>query len=418
MKQYKCRAGETLESASIANYGSKDFQSLISSANINLVIPLAAGVVLNIPDKPGVLSPADELTGVTENQVTIAIDGKIFKYWSDMTLTKSISAVSTFDFQSVFDPNNAEMRETFRPMKYKPVSIYLGKKKILTGTLVDILPSLDDTSIISASGYSKPGVLGDCCSPYSLYPLEFNAMKLDSIARFVCKPFGIDVVFLAPVGEPLDPVLMNDYDRIDPKEDEIILGYLASLAKQRNQVIADNAAGALVFQQATKKGNPVAKLYEGQSPLLSVRPSLTPQQFFSHITGLAEVDILEQGEALTVVNQKIPAGVLRPYTFSANQAGDITLAAAVKYKTSLMFGSCISYDISVDTWRDQNGNEWAPNTTLILKAPSAMIYREYEFLIADVVFKNTSKGEQIADIKIVLPESFSDTTPKVLPWDE
>lgn len=418
MRQYKCRAGETLESASIANYGSKDFQALISSANINLASPLSEGVVLNIPDKPGAIDTAsDSIVGVTDDQVTLAIDGQIFKYWTDISLTKSISACSAFDFQSLFDPANADMRETFRPMKYKPVKIYLGKKKIFTGTLVDVLPNMDSTTTISASGYSKPGVLGDCCTPYSVYPLEFNAMRLNEIAKAVCKPFGIDVIFLAPVGAPLDPVLMNEYQRIDPKEDEVILGYLSGLAKQRNQVISDNAAGALVFQQPVKPGNPVARLSEGQSPLLSVSPALTPQQFFSHITGLGEVDVVEQGESFTVVNKKIPAGVLRPHTFTANQADDVTLSASVKYKTGLMFGACIGYSVSVDTWYDQNGNEWNPNTTITLKAPSAMIYREYEFLIADVTMKKTS-DRQTADLTLVLPEAFSPTTPKVLPWDE
>lgn len=418
MNRYTTKTGDTLELISIYSYGIAGYEGLISSANPAMPSPLSAGLSLNIPDKPGALSVgSDSISKVDDDQVSIAIDNKIFSFWDDVTITRTIDSIDHFEFGSPFEPSSPDLRAAFRPFMYRGIKIFVGKNRLFTGTLVDSNPNLAETSTIAASGYSLPGVLNDCNAPISAFPLEFNSMNLRQIAETMCKPFGIAVKFLTDPGEIFNEVIMNDYQQVAPKEDDKILPYLASLAQQRKQIITSDELGRLVFRQSVKTGNPVAKIAQGESPVSSVTPSLNPQEYYSSVTGIDPVDIGDNGEAYTAKNTKMPAGVLRPYTFSANHCGDVSLADAVKFKAGLMFANAISYELAVDTWKDQKGALWIPNTTLLLRAPRAMIYNYYEFLIKEVSLTKTVSGKS-AKLTLVLPGSFSGEIPKGLPWDE
>ena len=82
-----------------------------------------------------------------------------------------------------------------------------------------------------------------------------------------------------------------------------------------------------------------------------------------------------------------------------------------------MFGAMASYSVALSTWRDPAGNLWAPNTTLKLQAPGAMIYNSYEFIVRSVEFSKDSTSET-ARLNLVLPGAFSGQIPEALPWDE
>jgi prophage tail gpP-like protein len=82
-----------------------------------------------------------------------------------------------------------------------------------------------------------------------------------------------------------------------------------------------------------------------------------------------------------------------------------------------MFASMAAYTVeNLPTWRDPRGQLWAPNTTLRLIAPSAMIYTEQEFLIRDVVLRQDDES-LTASLGLALPGAFSGETPESLPWD-
>ena len=109
-------------------------------------------------------------------------------------------------------------------------------------------------------------------------------------------------------------------------------------------------------------------------------------------------------------------GVLRPMTFDVPDTIDSTVKAAVEAKAGRMFANIVSYDVRVATHRDPNGTRWKSNTTIILRAPDAMVYNDYEFIIRSVDFEKDDKTET-ATLNLVLPGSFSGKIPDSLPWD-
>lgn len=406
---YSAVAGDTFESIARKVYGDERRALTVAQANPGVSEPIAAGTVLAVPPAPGApVNKAAQASSSTGNEVALLIDGTRFRFWSDLRLTRSLDAMDTVEFSAPFEADAPGFRDTFRPFSFKALGVTVGGDPLFTGTLVGVMPDLsNDQKTIGVSGYSRPGVLNDCTAPASAYPIEFNGLTLKAIAAALCEPFGLAVEFDGPVG--------SAFERAAVEPGGNVLSFLSDLARQRGLVVSSTPAGALLFQQSVTPGAPVAVLRQGASPVLGVTPSFSPQQYYSHITGLEAVRVGTQGSQYTVRNPHL-AGVVRPMTFSAPdvEGGDIT--DAVRAKTGRMFGNMAAYSVPVSTWRDPQGALWQPNTTVVLEAPGAMVYSAYEFVVRSVQFRRDG-GSESAELDLVLPGSFSGETPEAMPWD-
>lgn len=404
---YSVQTGDTFEQIARKVYGTETKASEIARANPGVAEPLTAGTTLTVPTDPtapvvvSVTAPA-----VDVDEVAVTIDGERFRFWEQIQIRRAIDAPDSIQFGAPFEPDLPGFRETFRPASFKPLAVTVGGEPLFTGALVGVDPLLGRPRVISVTGYSKPGVLGDCTPPASAYPLEFNGQGLREIAATLAAPFGVSVVFLADQGDI--------FERVAIEAGQKITDFLADLAKQRKLVMSSTTAGELLFWSSVANGQPVANLSQGVSPLVSVEPTFNPQEYFSSITALELVQVGTEGAQFTVKNPH--AGpVVRPLTFKAPDSVG-TGKTAAEAKIGRMFGNLVSYAASVSTWRDPDGNLWAPNTTLTLLAPGAMVYTEYELLIRAVdFFKNAT--EKTAVLELVLPGSFSGEIPETLPWD-
>lgn len=405
---YKTRPGDTFRVVSIRAYGTDAHADLIASANPGAAEPFAADVVLNTPPIQG--APKDKSTAAAfdgPEEVAVLIDGTRFRYWSAVRISRALDRPDAVQLSAPFEPDAPDFRDTFRPFSYKPLTVTVGGTPLFTGTMVGVHPAVTNTArTMEVNGYSLPGVLADCNAPANIQ-IEFDDMDLPRIATALCKPFGLSVQFDGPPG--------SAFEREAIKQNDKVADFLADLARQRNLVLSSSETGALVFQQSTATGSPVAQLTQGASPVIEVLPTFNPQSYYSHITALEDMMLGTDGSNYTVKNPHLE-GVLRPMSFQAPdvEGGDIKTAALAK--TGRMFGNMASFGVTVDTWRDPSGALWRPNTTLILTAPGAMVYSPFEFIVRSVSFERTAT-EQTAQLELVLPGSFSGEIPESMPWD-
>jgi prophage tail gpP-like protein/phage tail protein X len=407
---YLVIAGDTFETIARKQYGDETQAILISSANPGASVPLVVGTSLTIPDQPN--APKDVLQQAqsgSENEVAVLIDGVRFRFWESIRITRSMDAMDLIEFTAPFEPDQATYRETFRPFSYKPVVVTVGGVPLFTGTMMGVSPILEgNRRTVGITAYSSPGVLGDCTPPASAYPLEFNGQGLQEIATTLAGHFGLAVEFTSDQGAI--------FERVAAKVDQKVLGFLAKLAQQRNLVISSTPAGQLLFQQSVDTGSPVAVLAQGTGPVLAIEPNFNAQGYYSHVTGLDPVLVGLKGSQFTVKNERLE-GVVRPFTFKTPDTGGGSVKAAVDAKAGRMFAGVASYSVALSTWRDPSGDLWAPNTTIKLQAPGAMIYNSYEFVIRSVEFTRDNNSET-ARLNLVLPGAFSGQLPETLPWDE
>lgn len=407
---YSVIAGDTFESIARKKYGTEKEADRIARANPGVAEPLTGGTVLTVPTLPD--APQDlqsNAPAATDDEVAILIDGQRFRFWDRVRVTRAIDTMDTVEFGAPFDADAPGFRETFRPFSFKTVVITVGGTPLFTGTMVAVSPAVENgQKIVSVSGYSLPGVLNDCTSPASTYPLEFNDQGLREISAALASPFGIAVEFQADQGAI--------FERVASEPGKKVLAFLTELAKQRNLVIGSTTRGSLLFSRSIETGTPVARLQQGSAPVMAVTPFFSPQEYYSHVTGIEPVIVGLAGSQFTVKNPRLQ-GVTRPITFNAPDTLDADVKAAVESKAGRMFGNMASYSVRVATWRDSQGNLWEPNTIVKLLAPEAMIYSEYAFVIRSVEFEREGRKET-ATLNLVIPGSFSGKVPESLPWED
>ena len=409
MNKYTVVNGDTFDSIARKVYGTEEDAGLIAKSNPGAAEPLVAGTTLAVParpDAPSILP--SKVASNRENEVALSINGERFRFWESVRIKRSLDAFDSIEFSAPFEENNEAFRKTFRPFNYAPITVTVGDRPLFTGTMLTPTPTMSaDRRTVSVMGYSLPGVLNDCNSPSSAFPLEFNGQKLGDIAKTICGRFGLSVEVAADEG----PI----FERVASTPDRKAYGFLTSLAQQRNLVIASTPTGKLLVQRSVATGSPVARLAQGVAPVTSIAPQFAPQDYYSHVTGLQSAKVGVGGGKYTVKNSRLE-GTIRPFNFKASDTLTADIQAATEAKAGRMFANAVSYAVGVSSWRDPAGNLWQPNTTITLNAPGVMIYSDYEFIIRSVEYAQEGSTEA-AVLTLVLPGAFDGKIPEVLPWD-
>jgi prophage tail gpP-like protein len=356
---------------------------------------------------------------VDPDEVAIAIDRKTWRFWADLEIRRALDNFSTVAFTAPFEVERKEFKDTFRPFSFKPLTVGVGGSDLFTGTMIDVVPKIDkDGKRVSVSAYSKPAVLADSDAPASALPFETNDLTLKQIADQLCAPFGLTVVLEGPAGSKFKRSRFGKkFKHHTSQPDGKVHDYLVGLAKQRALVMSDTPKGELLFRQSAQPGNAVARLKEGVPPVLSVAPTFSPQEYFSEITGYVAGKHGHRGAKQTERNHRLSSsGVLRVHSFLLDDIEKGDAPSAVRAKLGRMYANVLAIVVEVPTWRDPKGNLWEPNTTIKLTAPDAMVYTECEFLIRDVILRQ-SRDARSAALGLVLPGAFTGDIPTKLPWD-
>jgi prophage tail gpP-like protein len=358
------------------------------------------------------------------DEVSIVIEGQNYRFWTDVELTFTLDGHSSVTFTAPFDPEKSEIRELFRPFSYKEVKVLLGGVVAFTGTMIGIVPEVTpDEVTVSVSCYSKAAVLQDVHFPADSYPLELRGLTLLQIAQKLCEPFGLTARIdsggligaltggTGPDGAAFDKVALKPEDKVQ--------AFLADLAKQRGFVMGSGQDGNVVFRKsAAGPGLPVALISDKKQPTFAAKPNFEPQQYFSEVTCVAKTKRGKGGATYTESNFFLEGtNVRRPTVIELDDTDPGDIVTATQARIGRMFGNAASYDVDLATWFDPLGSVWAPDSRVVLHAPTAMIYSPYEFLVRMVKLKKDREQKRTASLNLVLPGIFSGELPESQPWD-
>lgn len=346
---------------------------------------------------------------MTTPDVSVKIGERQFRYWEQIEIRRSLDNFSTVELSAPFEPAEEDFRELFRPFTYKDIQVYVDDGLLFTGQLIGVEPrATAQSTTVRCSGYALPAVLSDSTPPASEFPIEYGDHTLLQIAIALAQPFGITVVVQegTEMGAQFKKLRIKPTDKIGP--------FLTKMAQARGVIMRDTALGELMFLEAADVGTPVATFREGTQPATSIAATFSPQSYYSEITGLARTKAGRKGSGYTERNTHLPDAV-RPLNFTVGDVNAGDLPGATKAKMARMFGNMVSYVVETPTWSDSNNVLWAPNTTVTLFAPGAMVYSEVELLVRDVILR--AKGDSVtASLGLVLPGAFTGEQPEVLPW--
>jgi prophage tail gpP-like protein len=358
-----------------------------------------------------------------KDEVAVEIDGKAFRFWTEVELVELLDGHPSVTFTAPFDPDNADHRETFRPYTYKPVTVLLGGEPYMVGTMVVPTPvESAEGCAVSVSCYGAAAVIEDSTPRAAQFPLEFKNLTLRQIAEKLVEPFGLTVSIDSnlpsipgapgPDGAAFPKVTLAPEDRIQE--------FLVKLAKQRGLILTSSASGGVLFKKsASSVGVPVALLEGGKQPVVKVLPNYSPQDYFSEITCVAKTKRGKVGAPYTESNFFLQgSGVVRPNVIELDDTDPGDIVAATQARMGRMFGNAVSYDVDVATWFDQSGNVWKADTLVMLLAPRVMVYAPTLCLVRKVTLKQAEDKTKTASLNLVLPGAFSGEIPEALPWQE
>ena len=416
VRHHEIGPGEnSFEYLSTTHYGDATGAGLIKASNPGVLDPPPVGITVIIPDRPP-LTPTiyPGSADAKPDDVEVWIDGSRFRFWSEVTITKTFDAVSTVEFTAP-QADTAAFRAAFAPLSFKDMVVLVGGKPQFVGTLLKPKAATDPNRgpSMTVSGYSRPGVLADCTMPSSAFPLQFKKVSLAVIAQRLSETFSIIVDVDGDIG--------GVFRRVRIKSMQRPLAFLTGLAKQRKVVLSSTPEGHLLLRGPPVVSEPVATIREGVPPFVSASIDTNPQAFYSHLTVMRKKAKRVTSTSHTVINEAVP-GVLRPMTVQSEDTNSpAELPAAAESLAGRMLAGAVTWTLKVNTWRNGNveagGELWEEGSTVNLLAPSAGILKPTDLIVRSV--KGTRKEtESEAELELVLPGAFSGELPDDFPWQE
>jgi prophage tail gpP-like protein len=345
-----------------------------------------------------------------EQDVSIIVDGKKFTGFTGYEINLSCDSLDTFSFSAPYDIAAKDLKSAIMPFSFKECTVYYLGEKLFKGELLTPDPQLEsDATEITLQGYPLCGVLNDCTVPPSKYPAEYYNLTIKDIADQIADIYGIKIMFPDGPGDPFAEVAFEPNEKV--------LSFLLKLAQQRKLLFTNDENGRLVFYKPKKK-SAFMTFKEGKSPLISISPQFNGQNFYSHITGLAKTDSLNQLSPYTFENRFLTRiGKIRHDTFIVDDAEtSIDLENAVLARAGRMFADCVSFALKCEGHLNDKGKVFKKGMTVCVEAPGAMITRQTNFTARNIKIMRDDRGKT-ADIDLVLPGSFTEELPEVLPWE-
>ncbi|MBA7660702.1 hypothetical protein ES703_68708 [subsurface metagenome] len=408
---------DTLPKIAAQAYGNSRHWPLIwRASNFRSDVPslIYAGEIAICPDLPEwaeIIEPGGELSeSIGQDEVSILIGPDLFTGWQGVTINRSIDTCDDeFALTSPFDPERKDFIRRLKPFGYQTCRLYLGNEMVLKGLVEKIEPVLTAEDItLTLQGRSLTGTLVDSCIDSKA--TQFNKQTLKTIATWVCDLFGVGVEM--PDG---DTDRINE-TRVEPGQ--TAFDYLNQLAQGKGMLISSNGKGTLIIKRSNPNQKTVASIVEGESPLLGGMAAYDGTQRFSRYKVLLQAD---GNPSIFGVVEDMGVPINRPKIVRSNEIEgenrkDAETAAA--WRRTMALAESVDLSVTISDWRTPEGALWNKGVIVTLKAPSLMVYKESPFTVAGVTLRIDEIKGRVADLRLVLPETYTTDMPEAYPRDK
>jgi len=360
----------------------------------------------------------EKITADFDTQVTIMLNGKKLSGAMASTMSRAMNTIASgFAFDIPFNPNDRDMLDLLRPYTWYKAELYVGGDLYITALAAKWSYSQSgESTIATIEARTMPGEMLECMGMRKT--LSFDAgMSLIKICQEVVKPYGIKCFSANGTGGEVTGSTEggDNFGRIEQDETETDADFLQRLASAKGFLIHPTAEGDMLICRANTGDSPSVALIQGQAPVKAVGSSFDGQKRFSTWKGYVEESGIVS-KPVIINDTTVPRA--RTFCFKASDSEEGNLSTAVKWRMAKSLNESASIPVSVEGWRNANGEMWAENMKVTLLAPGAFILRETEFIIESVSLTKDVNGGDQADLSLVLPGSYTTTMPKQpFPWE-
>lgn len=336
--------------------------------------------------------------GPVADELVLEVDGLAISGWTDVQVTRSIErVVSSFECTLTERyPGAADV--VIKPGT--PCRVLLGDDLVVTGYVDRYVPEFDAHShTVRISGRGKLQDMVDCSASWP--GSQFSNQKLSDIAKELLKLHDIAVIVQSDTGPVLPQIIVNVGDSV--------FDVLEPIARYRALLMYEDTGGDLIFSKVGtaraasgfKEGDNVESA--GIAYSMDQRYSL----YSAYRTKFAAFK--DTGQEANLIADIQDPGVprYRPKFFVAetNDGGfDVAKRRAV-WEALRRAARSAAVHMVVDSWRDNAGNLWQPNTLAPIELPTLKL-KKAEWLISEVTYHRNAGGTH-ALLTLMHPDAFA-----------
>lgn len=333
------------------------------------------------------------------NDLTLVVGGRELSGWTSVRVSRGIERCpSDFDI---------EMTEKYPGNPFDITAqggdacqVLIGDDLVITGYIDRVSPSFDpSTHSIRISGRSKCQDLVDCAAEWPGGQI-LGSSVLD-IARKLAQVYGITVNSTgnAGAGIPQFNLLLGEtaYDVIE------------RICRYRALLPYDGTDGNLILG-AVGTTQAASGFSEGINVERARAVFSTDQRFSEYIAFLQSVDVFTDtgngGNQLGVAYDKgVTRHRRRVIIAEAGGGGQDVALQRAKWEAARRYGRGGCVTLTTDSWRDQAGVLYTPNTLVPLTLPTLKVTGK-TWVIGDVTYARGDSGTK-AQLTIMPPEAFN-----------
>jgi len=336
------------------------------------------------------------------SEVVIEIDGIEMDGFEATGIHRNLDTVADgFSFSGSYDPDafNAHLLEP--PQKI--VNLKIDGELYISAISEKWDPGFEmNSSITAIECRSRAGVLTECTS--TVKTSTYKNQTLQDIANSELAPFGIKAIF--PDGNSPSIKIAQRCPT------ETIFSFLKKLSCGFEFIMTSTKDGYVSFIKPGINVESAGELHQGMGTLISVDTSYDYSKRYSEYTASGQFP--GNPSAISTVHDE-SIEIFRPIMFQADAKNETDLKMAAEWR---MTRALVSAEISIKVsgWRDQYEKLWVENKTLTFSAPGVYLHRPYDYLIKNVQLDKTDSDGEIANLTLVMPESFTGEFPRYLPW--
>jgi prophage tail gpP-like protein len=277
--------------------------------------------------------------------------------------------------------------------------VYIGSDRVITGYVDRYLPVIAARQhAIHITGRGKCEDLVDCSAEWK--NSQIQSATVLSIAQKLANPYGIAVLALGDIGEPVPQF-------------NIIWGetpyqVIERIARFRALLVYESSGGNLILSRAGSAAHATG-IVEGQNVENATALSGMDQRYSEYIVrtlNISNADIDGVGDIVEIVANKGVPRHRRLYIIAeAGDTGDYSVAKIRGlWEAAARGGRSFNAQVTVDSWRDGAGLLWQPNNFVRLELPTLKL-PAVNWVIGSVTFRRDAQGTH-ADILAMPKEAF------------
>jgi prophage tail gpP-like protein len=336
--------------------------------------------------------------------VTLTVNGLDYSGWKSIRIEAGVERLARSFELSVTDkwPGSVEQVRRIGPGDLCEVKI--DEDLVCTG-YVDATPIDYDANgiTIMVRGRSKTADLIDCSADNATG--QFRGLSAEAIAKKLASQYGLDVVT-----ETASGAAITDHQI---QQGETVFESLDRIAKQRQILVTDNAAGDLVLASPGSGGQAQTALDYGGN-VLSASAGFDFSEVYSSYTvkgQKAGTDDSYGAQAAQSSGNALDGSIKRRRVLIVRQTGQAdanTCKQRAQYEQQVRAAKANEIRYRVAGWRQENGALWQPNQVVEIRD---MVMRiNASMLVSEVIYTLDESG--LLTELIVIPAAAFATEPE------